>query len=194
MTHRFKPLAGILAAFALLPAATALAAVDAATTATASPGTLSFKAQNKVFKAEGQFKNWRFTKVSIPDGDLEKGTVEIEVDTLSVEANAERLTAHLKEDDMLKTSAFPKATIKLHNVRKGSDGTYTVDADLTLRGISKSVPAKFTVVGKDPLKVEGDAVINRLDHGVYTPYNPADERSVEPEVRIRIEATLPDSL
>jgi polyisoprenoid-binding protein YceI len=162
--------------------------------ATTAPGKLGFKAQNKVFKADGEFKSWRFTKVDIPGGDIEKGTVEIEVDIASVSTNADKLTEHLKQNDMLDAAKFPKATIKIHSAKKTGEGTYEATADLTLRGITKSVPVKFKTIAGTPLRVEGEAVVNRLDYEVYKPYDAADERSVEPSVAITLSATLPDKI
>jgi polyisoprenoid-binding protein YceI len=164
------------------------------TQAAASPGKIGFKAQNKMFKADGQFKAWKFTKVDIPGGDLEKGSVEIEIDTASVEVNNPKLTNHLKQDDMLTVSSFPKATLKIHDVKKVAEGQFKATADLTLRGITKSLPAEFKVISKAPLKVEGTAVLNRTDFGVYKPHDPADDKSVQPEVQISVDATLPEKL
>jgi len=162
--------------------------------ASASPGKIGFKAQNKMFKADGQFKAWKFTKVDMPGGDIEKGSVEIEIDTASVEVNNPKLTNHLKQDDMLTVSSFPKAVVKIHDVKKVGEGQFKATADLTLRGITKSVPAEFKVTGKSPLKVEGTAVLNRTDFGVYKPHDPADDKSVEPAVQITVDTTLPEKL
>jgi polyisoprenoid-binding protein YceI len=157
-----------------------------------APGKIGFKAQNKMFKADGQFKAWKFTKVDIPGGDFEKGTVEIEIDTASVEANNPKLTNHLQQDDMLKVAAFPKATVKVHSAKKVAEGQYKAIADLTLLGVTKSLPAEFKVTGKAPVRVEGTAVLNRTEFGVYQPYDPANDKSVEPSVQISVSATLPD--
>lgn len=180
----------VVAAAAILAPGTALFAAEAA----ASPGKLGFKAQNKVFKADGEFKSWRFTKVDIPDGNIEKGTVEIEVDIASVSTNADKLTEHLKQNDMLDAAKFPKATIKIHSAKKTGDNTYEATADLTLRGVTKSIPVKFKTLGQSPLRVEGEAVVNRLDFGVYKPYDASDERSVEPSVAIMISAAVPEKI
>lgn len=181
-----------IALLALVGGLTVSAPATARADEAATPGTLEFRAQNKVFKAEGKFHTWRFTKVEIPDGDITKGTVEIEVDTSSVEANAERLTNHLKQDDMLKVEEFPKATVKIADAKAGDeDGSYTATATITLRGVSREIPVSFKVTSKEPIKIEGEATVNRLEHGVYTPYNPEDERSVEPDVRIILKAELP---
>ena len=181
------------AVFALAVPAFAAEATTA-TQAPASPGKIGFKAQNKGFKADGQFKVWKFTKVDIPGGDFEKGSVEIEIETASVEANDPRLTNHLNQDDMLTVKAFPKATVKIHDAKKVGEGQYKATADVTLRGITKSLPAEFKVTGKAPLKVEGTAVLDRTDFGVYKPYDPADDKSVEPSVQITVEATLPEKV
>ncbi len=181
------------AATAIAFAAILIPAVSAAADST-PPGKIGFKAQNKMFKADGEFKNWRFTKVDIPGGDIEKGSVEIEIETTSVEANNPKLTNHLKQDDMLKSAGFPKATVRISDAKKTGDDAYQANVSLTLRGVTKTLPATFKVLSKSPLKIEGEAVVDRVAFGVYLPYNPNDGKSVEPDVKITLQATVPDKL
>src|SRR5262245_63314925 len=90
-----------------------LCAADAAP----APGELTFKAHNAVYNAEGRFDTWRFTKVDLPEGDLTKGRVEIEVDLASVHEKAEKLSAHLRTPDFFDVATFPKATIVISDAK-----------------------------------------------------------------------------
>lgn len=160
----------------------------------AAPGSLKFVSKNKSFTANGQFNKWKFTKVDLPEGDITKGTVEFEVDIASVEVpGTERLTNHLKQNDMLDAEKFPKATVKIHSASKDGDG-YVAKADVSIREITKTVPVKFSVESEKPLKIKGEAVVDRTAFEVYKPFDPADERSVEREVIISIEAEVPEKV
>ncbi|MEO1365826.1 MAG: hypothetical protein AAFX50_01530, partial [Acidobacteriota bacterium] len=43
-----------------------------------APGTIEWKAHNDKYEAHGKFQKWQFTRVTIPDGNLEEGIVEFE--------------------------------------------------------------------------------------------------------------------
>jgi polyisoprenoid-binding protein YceI len=159
----------------------------------AAPGKIEYRAQNSMFKAHGEFTSWRFTKVTMPEGKIEGGSVELEIDTASITANNPKLNEHLKASDMLNVAQFPKATIKVHSATPvaGSAGMYSAKADVTILGITKTVPIEFTVEGAEEKTVTGTATINRDDFKVYVPSNPSDPKVPEANVAISFTAKLP---
>jgi polyisoprenoid-binding protein YceI len=155
-----------------------------------APGTLEFRSHNKIYNAQGTFKRWRFTTIDIPDGDPERGTVEMEVDLASVWEKAAELVAHLLSSMFFDVRKYAKATVKVDRVKNTGDKTYNGLATLNLRGLTGEVPIVFEVVGEDPLEVEGKATVSRLAFGVGPPYDPDDEMAIVDDVEILLRAKL----
>ena len=155
------------------------------------PGKLTFFAENKMHKANGSFADWKFTEVNVPTpGSTEGATVTMEINLASVDAGNPKLTAHLKAPDFFNIEQTPKATVKVHSAQKTGENTYTATADVTLVGITRQVPVEFTITSYDPPRFKGSATVKRGEFNIYTPYDPANDRSPKDEVRVDIEAEL----
>jgi len=120
----------------------------------------------------------RFNKVA---GTFEYDTANVAASQLTVDIDANSIfTADKKRDDHLKSpdffnaKQFPTITYKSRAVKAGARaGTFVVEGDLTLRGVTKPVTLELvkTGEGKDPyggfrVGFEGSFTINRLDFGV----------------------------
>lgn len=160
---------------------------------TTAPGKISWKAANQVHHNSGEFKNWQFTKVDIPGGDLEKGSVSLQIDILSLDSNSPKLTQDLLSDRFFKSGQFKTATVTIHDAKKDAADPkkYTATADVELLGVKGTVPVTFKVTSESPLKVEGEAKLDRTAFGVGGPYDPQQKFSVEKLVSVSVEATLP---
>lgn len=126
-------------------------------------------------KHDGSFKKFKGT-IEVPDGNVEKGSVEFEVDLDSVESDTEKLTAHLKSADFFDVEKFPKSTFKSTSVKAGSEpGSYTITGNFDLHGVTKSIsfPATIAVQG-DGVDVKSEFKINRKDFGIVYPGMPDD--------------------
>ncbi len=129
-------------------------------------GQINFAAANDRYSAEGSFKNWHFTKVNMKKGDVESLTASIQVDLSSIwEKNAD-LTAHLKAPDFFNIEKFASGTIDISNVAKASDGSYTADMKLNMKGLTQDLSSSFMVTSMNPLHVKGTAKINRVLFGL----------------------------
>lgn len=155
-----------------------------------APGTLEFKANNKIYSAHGKFERWEIVNVDLPGGDLEKGSVEFVVDLTSVWENASALADHLRTADFFDVEKFAKATVKVHSAKKTGEDTYSATATVDFHGHTGDVPAEFKVVGTSPLKIEGTATLDRVAFGIGGPYDESNERSIVQGVEIMISATL----
>ena len=182
-TLRRLGLLALLAVAGLVIAAGAGAEGDA-------PGTLEFKTHNQMYDAHGKFEGWRFTRVDIPDGDLEQATVEIEIDLISVWEKADKLAAHLRTSDFFHVDMFPKATVKVDRVKKTGEGAYEAVATVDLHGQRAEVPVAFQVTGGDPYQVDGTATLSRAAFGIGQPYDAANDKSIVDDVEIHLSATL----
>jgi len=96
----------------------------------------------------GGLSNWRgkFDKSSgtiVLDKDKGTGTVEITIDTSTVDFGHAKLDEHVKSAEMLDVAKFPTASYK-GTLAKFKDGQPTeVEGQLTLHGVTK--PVKLTI-------------------------------------------------
>lgn len=155
-----------------------------------APGEITFRAHNGMYKAHGKFNAWRFTSIDIPDGDLEKGKIEIEVDLASVWEKAKNLADHLRTADFFDVEKFAKATIKIDGAKKGEDGSYIALAEVAFHGHTDDVPIRFEVTSESPLTVRGSAVLSRTAFGIGGPHDPDSDRSIIDEIEIQLSAKL----
>lgn len=111
------------------------------------------------------------TKASFDPANLEGGTAELEVDVTSLSTGIAKRDNHLKSPDYLDVATFPKATIKVANVKKTGDGAYSADATVSIHGVEKTWPLAFTVLSStaDSVRVKFTQPFSRLDFGVGKP-------------------------
>jgi polyisoprenoid-binding protein YceI len=155
-----------------------------------SPGELTFSTHNSVYNAEGSFASWKFTKVDIPNGDITKGTVVIEVDLASVNEKAAKLAAHLRTADFFDVATFPKATIVVSHPKAAGDKRYEAEAEVDLHGVKGKCLVAFDVVGENPLTIKGSATLDRTTFKVGEPYDAANKYSPLADVAIGLNAKL----
>jgi polyisoprenoid-binding protein YceI len=95
---------------------------------------------------EGGFKDFSGT-VEVPDGDLSRARIEVEIDLKSLWSDTDQLTLHLNSADFFETSVNPKSKFVSTSIEKGGEGdaTHTVTGNLDLHGVKKSItfPAKI---------------------------------------------------
>ncbi|MEM8994620.1 MAG: YceI family protein [Acidobacteriota bacterium] len=131
-----------------------------------APGTIEWKAHNDKYEAHGKFQKWQFTRVTIPDGNLEKGVVEFEIDMASVWEKADALAEHLRQADFFNVEKYTTATVKIDRVKKTGENSYDGIATVTLHGHTDEVPISFTASGDSPIAIEGTATLNRIKFGI----------------------------
>jgi polyisoprenoid-binding protein YceI len=117
------------------------------------------------------FASWKVVAASFDPANLEGGTAEIEVDPASLSSGIPKRDAHLKNPDYLDVSVFPKATVKVANVKKTGDKTYTADATMNIHGIEKTWSLPFEVVTStsDSVHVKFSQPFSRLDFKIGKP-------------------------
>ena len=89
------------------------------------------------------------------------------------ERGREARDAHLRSADFLDTEQFPTLTYSGNRVRAGGGGRWTVDGELTVRGVTRPVPLEVVFEGgvTDPWGNEravfsATAEIDREDFGL----------------------------
>ncbi len=131
------------------------------------------------------FNKWKFTKAMMPEDKVENIQVEVEINTSSLSCDWKDLEKSVKKKkDYFYVKKFPKATVKIDGAKALKNGTYTTDAILTLKGISKTVKLDFSISDSKPYTVKGSGVIKRKKFN-FTGGGPKNE------VPINFEAVLP---
>ena len=127
-------------------------------------GTITFVAASNRYSANGEFKNWHFTKMDVKTNkasEIKSIDAAIEIDITSIWEKSDKLTNHLKAPDFFNIAEFTTATMDINNVKKQSDGTYEVDMKLNMKGLTQEMKSTFTVTNTNPLHVKGTALVNR---------------------------------
>jgi polyisoprenoid-binding protein YceI len=106
---------------------------------------LTFVGKKPDGKHDGGFKKLSGT-ATVPDLDITKITVTIDIETDSLFSDDPKLTGHLKSADFFDVKNHPKATFKSTKIEK-SDKVYIVTGELTMLGKTKTIsfPASIAV-------------------------------------------------
>jgi polyisoprenoid-binding protein YceI len=139
----------------------------------------------------------RFDKTSgkiVIDRSAKTGSVDVTIDTTSVNTGSTLFNEHIQGKDFLDTAKYPTATFKSTQLKFDGDQLVSVDGTLTLKGISKSVTLTVTsfqcmphpILKKDACGANATTVVKRTDFnmGKYAP-NVGDEVTIT----IPVEAT-----
>lgn len=143
----------------------------------------TISAQTKKVKAKESVVNWVGKKVSgqhsgtinIQEGDLVfKGaklvggnfTVDmtsINTTDLAAGKGKEDLDGHLKADDFFGSTKFPTATLVFKSIGAKGQNTYAVNADLTIKGITKPITFNMTVLKNS---AKANLVVDRTKYDI----------------------------
>ncbi len=151
----------------------------------------------------GSFKNIHGT-LDFDPGDPAKLSFQVEIDASTLWTGEQARDDHLRSADFLDVARFPTITYKSTSARCVSAHELLVDGELTLHGVTRSVPLEVTYVGqwdtpwwedginKGPKRRAGfvaRARIDRHDFGVnWSEALPQGGVVVSPEVELRIDA------
>jgi len=118
-------------------------------------------------------------KITI-DRAAKTGSVDVTIDTTSVNTGFPLFNEHIQAEDFLNTAKFPKATFISSKMNFEGDKPSTIDGTLTLKGVSKPVTLTVTsfmcmphpMLKKDACGANASTVVKRTDFnmGKYAPY------------------------
>jgi polyisoprenoid-binding protein YceI len=132
------------------------------------------------------------------DKDKSTGTVEITVDTSSVDFGHEKLNEHAKSKDLFDVANYPTATYK-GTLAKFVNGSPTeVDGQFTLHGVTKPLTLKIDqflckpnpMTKKEVCGADAKATFNRKDYGM--PFGEAYGFKMDVKLAIQVEAVRKD--
>ncbi len=150
-----------------------------------------------VSKVRGRFTKFSGELVTAPDAL--GSSVHAEIDLASIDTGNEQRDGHLRSIDFFDVENHPLMTYRSTGLRAEGD-QYVLDGELTLKGVTRSVPLALEINGFGPDPYGGTragftatAEINRDDFGVS--YNAALETggfilSDKVAIHLEIEAIL----
>jgi polyisoprenoid-binding protein YceI len=131
----------------------------------------------------------RFDKTTgkvIFDKVAKTGSVDVVIDTKSVDTGFPVFNEHIQGEDFFDTPKYPTATFKSTKVVFHGDKPASIEGNLTLKGITKPVTLTVTsflamphpMVKKDAIGANAYTVVKRSDFnaGKYAPYVSDDVR------------------
>ena len=133
------------------------------------------------------------------DADVTKSTVNVSIETASIDTRVPDRDKHLKSADFFDVEKNPSLTFKSTKVEKAGDGKLKVTGDLTMHGVTKSVVLDVTGPsapqkspwGNEVRAVQATTSLNRKDYGLN--WNKTLESGgvlVSDEVKVDIQAEL----
>jgi polyisoprenoid-binding protein YceI len=133
----------------------------------------------------------RFNKTSgkvVFDAAAKTGTVDIVIDTKSVDTGYATFNEHIQAEDFLDTAKYPTATFKSTKVVFQGDKPATIEGNLTLKGVTRPVSLTVTsfqamphpMLKKPAIGANAWTTVKRTDFnmGKYAP-NVGDEVRID---------------
>ncbi|HSN89603.1 MAG TPA: YceI family protein [Anaeromyxobacteraceae bacterium] len=124
-----------------------------------------------ISKVHGRFAKWSGT-IQLDTQDLTRSSVEVAVDTASVDTQVADRDTHLRSADFLDVAKHPRMTFRSKRIEAAGTG-YRVVGDLDLHGAVREITleAEFAGTGKDPWGNEragfsAKASLDRRDFGL----------------------------
>src|SRR5436190_14252270 len=103
-----------------------------------------------VAKVRGAFNS--FSGNIVVGEDPAESSVEVAIDTNSIDTRDEQRDGHLRNADFFDVENYPTMTYKSTRVTRKKGNHWLVDGDLTIKGVTRSVPLEVELEGltKDP--------------------------------------------
>ena len=138
----------------------------------------------------GSFKKFSGTIRAQAGGtDASAGAVNVDIEVASIEADVEKLTAHLKSPDLLDAEKYPKATFSSTKVEKKDGANYSITGSFQLHGATKLITFPATIrLAPEQVEVDAEFAINRKDFNITYPGKPDDLISDDVLIKLTIRA------
>jgi polyisoprenoid-binding protein YceI len=145
----------------------------------------------------GKFDRTQSGTITLDRGK-KTGTVDIVIDTSSVDFGHQKLNEHLKKDEFFDVAKYPTATYHADSIKFDGDTPSEVDGQLTLHGVTRPVALKinsFKCITHPMYKVpycgaDASAEFDRSDFGIS--YGVQMTGSAKVKLQIQVEGKLDD--
>jgi polyisoprenoid-binding protein YceI len=135
-----------------------------------------------------EFTSFRVKQAKFDPANLEGATAELEIDLASLSSGIGKRDAHLKSGDYLDVANTPRALVKIADVKKKDETTFSANAEVNAHGATTSLPVEFSVVetSGNTIKVKASKEFSRVDFGI----GKAEGDPTDPAVTIELMLTL----
>ncbi|CDO61298.1 hypothetical protein BN1012_Phect3086 [Candidatus Phaeomarinobacter ectocarpi] len=128
--------------------------------------TLGFEAQVFGSAVPGTFGNWT-AEIVFDEEALETSTVSVTINMDSADTGDGSRDRSLKGSEWFAVEEHPEATLTSTGFRKLDEGSFEMDADLTMRGTTNPITLPFTLTeATDGVVAKGSVTVNRTDYGI----------------------------
>ena len=110
---------------------------------------VGFSIRHFVSKVPGKFSKFS-GKLTLDRGNLENSSVEATIDIASINTDNQKRDAHLRNADFFDAEKYPTMTFKSRAWKKTGENTFDVTGDLTLKGVTREVVLKTSLLGFGP--------------------------------------------
>ncbi|TAH09338.1 MAG: polyisoprenoid-binding protein [Sphingobacteriia bacterium] len=92
---------------------------------------------------------------------------QVSIDATTIDTDNKLRDKHLRKEDYFGVQKFPTITLQSSKISGNSNGTYQLEANLTIKGTTKKISFPFTAIqqGKNII-FKGTFEINRRDYAV----------------------------
>ncbi|WP_049723133.1 YceI family protein [Gilvimarinus polysaccharolyticus] len=187
-----KTLAGVILASSAVAASSSMAA-DYVIDTKGAHASINFQVQHLGYSwLLGRFNNFS-GNFSYDAENLAASSINVTIDTTSVDSNHAERDKHLRGNDFLAVDKFPEATFVSKSISNIDDNgeEFDIVGDLTLHGVTKEITIEVEKVGegKDPwggyrVGFEGEAEFLMKDFGITKDLGPASQTV---ELKLHIE-------
>lgn len=192
----FKQLALATVLAASVVTSRAALADDAAAAAAAAADSIVVLAKHSPGKptdpVQVRFEKFKVVKATFDPKKIEGGKATLEIDATSLKTGVDDRDKHLNTPDFLDTAKFPKITVDINKVKKKADKTYTAEATVKFRDVTKAYPVTFDVIETkaDSIRIKGQTDFSRLDFKVGKDPKEPKSAPVDTGVTIQVQLTL----
>jgi polyisoprenoid-binding protein YceI len=130
-----------------------------------------FVARHMMTKVRGQFPEVSGT-ITLAERP-EDSSVEVELQTATVNTNSEMRDGHLRGDDFFSVETYPTITFRSTGIRPTGGTAFELDGDLTVRDVTKPITLEGEFLGwgedmggKPRLFAEARTTVEREDWGL----------------------------
>jgi polyisoprenoid-binding protein YceI len=124
-----------------------------------------------VTNVRGKFNTFE-GEILLDQQDITKSSVQVTIETASVDTDHERRDADLRGEDFFAADRFPTLKFVSKRIEQDGEGLVLV-GDLTMRDVTKEVEIPFDLVGpvetgqgQKRIGIEGALTVNRFDWGL----------------------------
>ena len=128
--------------------------------------TIDFKIKNAGTTVNGLFSNLS-ANIFFDTENYAKSSIETSVETNTISTGIKLRDKHLKNERFLDTSHYPRIEMESSSFTIETDGTFSGNFKLTMKGVSKNIPVHFTYVKSgNTASFDGSFALNRRDYSV----------------------------